>query len=99
MGLCGEKPRRGDLLGAKGVGWGVDALRKLGDPQPNAGVVELLEKALAEAKAGRLRGLVMVALHVGDETFTYNGGELVPHRALGAIELMKYKILRDRMEW
>lgn len=67
--------------------------------EPHAGVVSLLEQALDEAKRGNLRGLVMVGLHVGDETFTYNSGELIPCRALGAIEMLKYKILRDRIDW
>ena len=66
-------------------------------PSPNEGVVDTLEQMLADAKAGRLRGYVMVGLLTGDETVTVNAGELVPHRALGAVAMLQHKILVSRI--
>ena len=62
------------------------------DPAP--GLVELLERMLADARSGELREIAVAGRLTGDEVVTYYGGENMDlFRIIGAMRLLEHRLL------
>lgn len=65
------------------------------NPEPAAGLVELVERLLEDVKAGRVRELAYAARSTGSEVMTALGGEGDDvFRMLGALRYLEHRIIR-----
>lgn len=62
-------------------------------PKADAGTVEVLEQALADARAGDLRGVLVVGEAGGNQTATY-ANFADAERLIGYLERLKWRMLK-----
>lgn len=68
--------------------------------KPNKDIIEELERALSDAKAGKLQGIAVAELN-GSGVFStwYELGDTSILSLLGAAEMLKCEIAMGGMEW
>lgn len=67
-------------------------------PEVNRGLVEVLERLLADAKSGEVLSAVICGELTGRETFSMMSGAYDPFRMIGSLELAKVRIINDSIE-
>ena len=65
--------------------------------EPDPVIVQYLEELLAEARAGRIQGIIWVALHPGDLTSDARAG-LITSAVIGKLEIAKARAIRIALE-
>lgn len=66
------------------------------DPKPNPLVVAVLETALADAKAGKVCGAILVT-QAGSETMLQRAGELIAPNVFSLLDQFRFSYHFDRL--